>query len=822
MTVSSTTFYTDWSAADGVNKNWSYDFQIDSSSDVQVLVRDGEDNDSVVVINSNINFIPIGEGDEGYIVYPVSGDPLPSGKQVRVRRIVSLTQTTEIGNEGDFRPKIHEKAFDKLTQISQQLQGAVDRAIKTEEDGTGFYIEDTLADRSIIVYQDGKLKSGPPISDIGSSLPIGTTEGTVAAGNDDRIIAAEQAATYADIATAQSATVPARNKRLYTQFYSLETRAGAAHYKRVASEPDHDLKLRSQDRYLPDGSPDADDGGWWVIDEPVVTLKMAGAKGDGDANDAVALSAVFSLGLITLDDGGVYIIDGATIPVKAGTKFIGAHQNRTRFIFKNMGGFDGLDGFVIDVPIDPAWLHVCTAFSDCDILTDGEFGRDGIKTPCNPDGRGLELYGKVRPKYVFERLTMGSLTRTAVQSNSMFGNHGWLHCIHFGESADTEVRGCRFVQPFRVATAPETWGGRENSCAVFIDAGEVEAGAGPIYSPVIEGFTAHGCGKVIRTRGHVSCPRFSSADCFANGWGIYAESRYFSENTNSIDGMSEATIENMNLNGIFGGIYARGVDFLDIKAVRTTWPLIAGITYAGEWFGVKVEAGFRQVDIRGLRAACYDVNSVGTLRMFDLNSTYEHETVGTGLVNADDLYLSRANGPEYWEPAALRNIREAQIEPIKSRGANLETSMLYMESDWTSISPKLYITGPLPYTFTSFVEHGPGSSEAYVYAETVGTTDGWYWEKRADGTAECWKTFNAFAAPNVAAGNIFSAAEVEFDLPFTFAVNPVLTAAVRSGSALWANSRPISTTRGAARVFSATSVGTAVIVDVHVVGRWKP
>lgn len=168
MTVSSTTFYTDWSAANGVITEWGYDFQIDLSSEVQVLIRDGTDDTTIEVFTDNLTLVPIGDGDEGYVIYPASGDPVPTGKQVRIRRIVALTQTTEIGNEGDFRPQIHEKAFDKLTKACQQINGNINGALKILGDGTGYYVNE-LIPGTVLAYIGGFIQSGPSINEVANA-----------------------------------------------------------------------------------------------------------------------------------------------------------------------------------------------------------------------------------------------------------------------------------------------------------------------------------------------------------------------------------------------------------------------------------------------------------------------------------------------------------------------------------------------------------------------------------------------------------------------------------------------------------------------------
>lgn len=50
-----------------------------------------------------------------------------------VRRVIPLTQPTDIINQGRFLPEIHENVFDRLTMLSQQLDGSFRRSIKVSE-----------------------------------------------------------------------------------------------------------------------------------------------------------------------------------------------------------------------------------------------------------------------------------------------------------------------------------------------------------------------------------------------------------------------------------------------------------------------------------------------------------------------------------------------------------------------------------------------------------------------------------------------------------------------------------------------------------------
>jgi hypothetical protein len=48
--------------------------------------------------------------------------PLASGYSLMIRRIIPLTQLTDIKNQGAFHAEIHEAVFDYLTMVDQQLK----------------------------------------------------------------------------------------------------------------------------------------------------------------------------------------------------------------------------------------------------------------------------------------------------------------------------------------------------------------------------------------------------------------------------------------------------------------------------------------------------------------------------------------------------------------------------------------------------------------------------------------------------------------------------------------------------------------------------
>lgn len=103
---------------------------------------------------------------------------------------------------------------------------------------------------------------------------------------------------------------------------SIETRGyavmgvGRAAYVRVEAEPAHALKVRSLDRYLPSGSTDAINGGWWEIAETTIHPEMAGAKGNGLVADDVPLKNC--LEYLRVKGGGKLRLTGYSYRLSAG------------------------------------------------------------------------------------------------------------------------------------------------------------------------------------------------------------------------------------------------------------------------------------------------------------------------------------------------------------------------------------------------------------------------------------------------------------------------------------------------------------------------
>lgn len=81
---------------------------------------------------------------------------------------------------------------------------------------------------------------------------------------------------YAHNGSVEALEIPGLLTNLRTSGRAVEGDGGGGLYIRVPAEPTHAGKIRSTDRYLPNGSEDAAHGGWWELAQLDVNVRMFG------------------------------------------------------------------------------------------------------------------------------------------------------------------------------------------------------------------------------------------------------------------------------------------------------------------------------------------------------------------------------------------------------------------------------------------------------------------------------------------------------------------------------------------------------------------
>ena len=115
----------------GATDTYNYTFKITSESDIKVSQRDTEDVETVLTLNVDYTVTGVGALNGGSIV--LTAGNLTTDYHLTIRRDSALTQQTDVRNQGDFSPEIHEDTFDHLASVDQTQQSEIDRCVKVSE-----------------------------------------------------------------------------------------------------------------------------------------------------------------------------------------------------------------------------------------------------------------------------------------------------------------------------------------------------------------------------------------------------------------------------------------------------------------------------------------------------------------------------------------------------------------------------------------------------------------------------------------------------------------------------------------------------------------
>ncbi|NDV23761.1 hypothetical protein [Desulfovibrio sp. JC022] len=135
-------------AGDGVQNNFDFNFRIFKAEDLCAVVRDSEGREERLVAGSDFKIISgLGADSGGRVQYPVSGEPLPTGKSITLYREIPYTQELELVDNDPFSAQLLNEVFDRGVMRDQQLQEQLDRALKYEISTPG---EDRLSTKEMM------------------------------------------------------------------------------------------------------------------------------------------------------------------------------------------------------------------------------------------------------------------------------------------------------------------------------------------------------------------------------------------------------------------------------------------------------------------------------------------------------------------------------------------------------------------------------------------------------------------------------------------------------------------------------------------------
>ena len=180
----------------GAVNTYDYTFRIFQAQDLLVVVRNTND-DVQTTLALTTDYTVTGVKDEGggTIVLVDSGQDWIDGGNlsadyiITIRRLVDITQTTDIRNQGDFFAEVHEDTFDTSRMIDQQQQDEIDRSIKLPESVPASSFDINLPTDIV-----GKIEQAVITNETGDGFRMGPTAGEI-----------ENAEQYANEAAASAA-----------------------------------------------------------------------------------------------------------------------------------------------------------------------------------------------------------------------------------------------------------------------------------------------------------------------------------------------------------------------------------------------------------------------------------------------------------------------------------------------------------------------------------------------------------------------------------------------------------------------------------------
>jgi hypothetical protein len=128
MPVSTTSNKAGPYSCNGSQTIFPFTFPIFGESDLEVILRDADGNETILTYGSHYLVTKSGASwENGGNVTTIT--TYPSGKTITIRRVLAVTQETDYVENDPFPAELHENDHDKITMIAQQIKERADRAL---------------------------------------------------------------------------------------------------------------------------------------------------------------------------------------------------------------------------------------------------------------------------------------------------------------------------------------------------------------------------------------------------------------------------------------------------------------------------------------------------------------------------------------------------------------------------------------------------------------------------------------------------------------------------------------------------------------------
>lgn len=111
---------------------YSYGFRVEKETDLKVterVIATGIETVLTLGVDYTVTAVKVKNGS----TIVLTAGNLPSTKKLTIRRVVPVTQITDIRNQGTYFPQTHEDEYDKRNDIDQQFADDLDRSLTFAE-----------------------------------------------------------------------------------------------------------------------------------------------------------------------------------------------------------------------------------------------------------------------------------------------------------------------------------------------------------------------------------------------------------------------------------------------------------------------------------------------------------------------------------------------------------------------------------------------------------------------------------------------------------------------------------------------------------------